>query len=273
VTWTVRTSGDQEILQTSPSFQFILANGVVSDIRTGLQWAPKDNGRDINWENAHAYCQRYTGGGFTDWRLPTFIELESLYKAGIRNKPGDIINITGCYPWLKAANSIDFRDGKYNSSFKFYSAGRRALPVRSAGKKRSLATHKKLYDFFDVFKAAAIERDVEKMRNLSHPLYLSCVNDKFYQKIINILYFDVFNKNMEIKEVKVEDISKEDKEAIIKEGQGLKMAVFPDKRISFSYGGEVAGGGYSGGGGFILLSLHNGEWKWVSFCSPPSVNK
>jgi len=126
-------------------------------------------------------------------------------------------------------------------------------------KEGNILYSKKLYNFFDVFKAAAIERNVEMIRDLSHPLYLSCVNDKLYQNIVN-LYFHVFNKNMEIKEVRVEDVSKE---TIIKEG--LKMAVFPDKRIEVKFN--------DGGGLYILLSLHNGEWKWVSFCNSPPVNK
>jgi hypothetical protein len=134
--WTVSTKGEQEILQASPSFRFILANGVVSDLRTGLQWAAKDNGSDINWQDARSYCQNYTGGGHTDWRLPTVSELKGLYKAGIR-RSGDIINITySCYFWVSKTR------GSEATAFSFYHGGTpnwtprtfgfhpRALPVR-----------------------------------------------------------------------------------------------------------------------------------------------
>jgi len=32
-------------------------------------WAAKDNGRPINWHNGIQYCQNYSGGGLTDWRM------------------------------------------------------------------------------------------------------------------------------------------------------------------------------------------------------------
>ena len=136
-TWTVKTRGEQEVLQAPPSFRFILANGVVSDLRTGLQWAAQDNGRDISWHNARAYCQNYSGGGYTDWRLPTVSELEGLYKAGIRHISGDIINITARYPWASEtrgsdAAAFDFRYGHRTWNFQSHSSPYdRALPVRS----------------------------------------------------------------------------------------------------------------------------------------------
>jgi hypothetical protein len=54
-------------------------NGTVSDTRTGLMWAAKDNGSKINWANAKSYCENYRGGGYTDWRMPTQDELAELY--------------------------------------------------------------------------------------------------------------------------------------------------------------------------------------------------
>jgi len=54
-------------------------DGVVLDTRTGLMWANKDNGNDIQWHAAKFYCENYRGGGYKDWRMPTLDELESLY--------------------------------------------------------------------------------------------------------------------------------------------------------------------------------------------------
>ena len=139
---------EQELIAfKSPlTIRFTAANGVVTDTLTGLQWAAKDNGKKINWHDARAYCQNYSGGGYNDWRLPTASELEGLYRAGIRDRSGDIINITDDRSWAsenrscKALGSpkgaieaacfnffLDSRSwGDQSSSYTY-----RALPVRS----------------------------------------------------------------------------------------------------------------------------------------------
>jgi len=137
VRWTVKTRGEQELeaFKYPLTIRFTVANGVVTDSRTGLQWAAKDNGRDINWQNACSYCQNYRGGGHTDWRLPTFSELKGLYKAGIRYKSGDIINITNWCPWVSETRGSEagvfwFFDGRFVWNSQPTSDGHRALPVR-----------------------------------------------------------------------------------------------------------------------------------------------
>ncbi|MBA4394846.1 MAG: hypothetical protein C0407_14945 [Desulfobacca sp.] len=55
------------------------ADGTVLDTKTNLIWASKDNGSDIHWKKAKTYCEKYTGGGYTDWRMPTPVELTGLY--------------------------------------------------------------------------------------------------------------------------------------------------------------------------------------------------
>jgi len=62
-------------------------NGTVLDTRTNLIWAARDNGSDINWANAKAYCDKYRGGGYTDWRMPTQEELAGLYDKGVVYTP------------------------------------------------------------------------------------------------------------------------------------------------------------------------------------------
>ena len=49
------------------------------DSATGLIWAIKDNGSDVNWTAARDYCDNLTLGGQSDWRLPTIDELETVY--------------------------------------------------------------------------------------------------------------------------------------------------------------------------------------------------
>ena len=58
------------------------SNGTVLDTRTNLMLAAKDNGSNINWQDAKAYCGNYRGGGYSDWRMPTQDELAGLYDAG-----------------------------------------------------------------------------------------------------------------------------------------------------------------------------------------------
>lgn len=120
--------------------------------------------------------------------------------------------------------------------------------------KEGLATRKELYKFFDVFKAAAMERDIEKIRNLTHPSFLSSVNKDYYQRIIKV-YFDFYNEYIEFDEVRIEDVS--DKKILNLE-KGWEHLVIPEKiiRVPRKRGGE-------GAGDAIEVVLHKGEWKWV----------
>jgi len=116
-------------------------DGTVMETRTGLMWAAKDNGKDISWVDAKRYCENYRGGGYADWRMPTWDELSGLYDPTQTNRHGfhmsDEIEITRCCPWASEARDhkalyFDFRTG----ADKYWrpqsgSASYRALPVRS----------------------------------------------------------------------------------------------------------------------------------------------
>ena len=56
-------------------------DGVITDNKTGLQWAP-DPGQAMTWSQATQYAQNLRLGGFSDWRLPTRVELRELGKGG-----------------------------------------------------------------------------------------------------------------------------------------------------------------------------------------------
>jgi hypothetical protein len=121
-------------------------NGTVLDTRTILMWAAKDNGKDINWQDAKSYCENYRGGGYTDWRMPTQDELAGLYDAN-KSRPGacnlshnirvatELIDITCLYLWASETR------GSVAAGFGFIGGDRgwyrlsgvygRALPVRS----------------------------------------------------------------------------------------------------------------------------------------------
>ena len=75
--------------------------GVWKDSATGLTWAAKDNGVDVNQGQAREYCTALRTGGFSDWRLPTVDELENLYDKNLKkaNKVKGTIELSdSCVP-------------------------------------------------------------------------------------------------------------------------------------------------------------------------------
>src|SRR5512145_2487112 len=120
-------------------------NQTVLDTKTNLMWAAKDNGQAINWYGAKKYCEKYRGGGYKDWRMPTQDELAGLYQENkTRQNEADqnplhltqSINLTACCPWASETRGseaayFDFSDG---SRWWFLTPGtriNRVLPVRS----------------------------------------------------------------------------------------------------------------------------------------------
>jgi len=122
-------------------------NETILDTRTNLMWAAKDNGSDINWENAKSHCENYRGGGYKDWRMPTQDELAGLYDAN-KTRPApcyrsfdihvatELIDITCFAPWASDtrgsdAAQFDFVHGARFWYLQIQTYGTRALPVRS----------------------------------------------------------------------------------------------------------------------------------------------
>ncbi|MGA3133802.1 MAG: DUF1566 domain-containing protein [Terracidiphilus sp.] len=56
------------------------SRGYWVDPSTGLMWAAKDNGKDLNWHKAMDYCSDLRLAGYSDWRLPAIDELEVIYE-------------------------------------------------------------------------------------------------------------------------------------------------------------------------------------------------
>jgi len=142
----ITTHGECKKLKDKFTVRWTLKNGVVTDSLTGLMWAAHENGENINWFDAKSYCKKYKGGGFSDWRLPTLIELGSLYKAGIRCKKKNTINIS-CNNLYWASNSRNSNGAQQSAYFIFTNGSwdwcrdpypyrtpyrNRALPVRSS---------------------------------------------------------------------------------------------------------------------------------------------
>ena len=54
-----------------------------TDSATGLMWTRNDNGSDVDWTQAAAYCSKLQLAGLTHWRLPTNEELLSIYDLSV----------------------------------------------------------------------------------------------------------------------------------------------------------------------------------------------
>jgi hypothetical protein len=116
-------------------------DGTVTDTKTGLMWATMDNGEPINWTDARSYCQSYSGGDHTDWRMPTLAELKSLYEPKIKNRRGYHIpklietNAESCWASETRGEGIaarfNFTYGREYWLRKTHSGVGSILPVRS----------------------------------------------------------------------------------------------------------------------------------------------
>ncbi len=128
-----------------------LGNGVLRDGATGLQWTRNDNGRDVDWEDAKAFCAAKGG----DWRLPGIEELAGLYneaKAGHYSaacaatncKASPLFNLSGTWFWSGTAVGTGTTDafelawglllvnGVRTQALRNVSYGARAMCVRSS---------------------------------------------------------------------------------------------------------------------------------------------
>ena len=67
-----------------PSFEVktINCHEVVIDHVSGLTWQRRDNGTKRTWKEAMDYCENLTLAGYSDWRLPTKKELQSIADYG-----------------------------------------------------------------------------------------------------------------------------------------------------------------------------------------------
>ena len=78
-----RAAPDQ-FSKTAPSVaQETQARGYWVDPSNGLMWAAKDSGKRGSWHKAMKYCRKLRLAGYSDWRLATIDELESLVNLPI----------------------------------------------------------------------------------------------------------------------------------------------------------------------------------------------
>lgn len=113
-------------------------DGTVTDTSSGLMWEQAGSSNEMTWEQALAYSEALNCGGYTDWRLPTIKELQSLVDYSRYNPAID----TACFPkavvsryWssttdpvsTSSAWCIHFNDGGDDSYDKLGNANVRAV--------------------------------------------------------------------------------------------------------------------------------------------------
>lgn len=57
-------------------------DGTITDKSTGLMWTQDDSGEGMIWEDALAYAENSTFGGYDDWRLPNVKEHQGIVDYG-----------------------------------------------------------------------------------------------------------------------------------------------------------------------------------------------
>ena len=72
-------AGAQSSKQDQGQAQETQVRGYWVDPSTGLMWAGKDNGKDVNWHKAMKYCRNLRLAGYSDWRLANIGELQGIY--------------------------------------------------------------------------------------------------------------------------------------------------------------------------------------------------
>jgi len=138
VTQTPDTGTAESSLAAGTGFT-IRNDGLIVDSKQGLMWAPKDNGEDINWFAAQEYCRAYSAGGYSDWRLPTVKELQSLVKPDEKNASGlyvqPFFTLTDFFLWSNEehtckATCVNYLTKGMNRFSKARVGVARVLPVR-----------------------------------------------------------------------------------------------------------------------------------------------
>jgi Protein of unknown function (DUF1566) len=106
-----------------------LAYWVLDDPGTGLRWTREDNGYDVNWSEAQAYCNLGAAG----WRVPAIDELEKIRKDGFYSWRGGLR--AKYFQWSSSedpahkAKMYDFLNDRVTSSAQEYAVNHRVLCV------------------------------------------------------------------------------------------------------------------------------------------------
>ena len=125
-----------------------VADGVVLDRRTGLEWTARDHDDSLPWPEADRYCSTLTLGARGGWRLPEVGELSALYDRRLNARCGERechldprIALRGPYVWAATSRGegtrfyIDFTSSTTLSPGIGPKLVRRVLCVRQASRR------------------------------------------------------------------------------------------------------------------------------------------
>jgi hypothetical protein len=87
------TYGEDSDYSIFPPAYVIHPDGTVTDSVTGLMWMSADGG-EMTFENARVYADTLTFAGYSDWRLPTGVELFSIQHHQYSNPALDPVAFT-----------------------------------------------------------------------------------------------------------------------------------------------------------------------------------
>lgn len=88
------------------------AEGVWTDTTTGLMWTKRDNGTDLDWKQALAYCRDLRLASHADWRLPTLGELGGIFDPEVADKSGRHVKGNLELSGWQWSSSLDYNTGK-----------------------------------------------------------------------------------------------------------------------------------------------------------------
>jgi len=97
-------------IESKPTSQTAIA----IDATPGLQWAQDAGGQQMTWDEANDYVRKLRLGGYSDWRLPTKEELESLLS--YCESKGILVKLGGCVEYYNKIGFKNVRFGHYWSS-------------------------------------------------------------------------------------------------------------------------------------------------------------
>jgi hypothetical protein len=110
------------------------------DVKSGLMWASEDLPKELKWKEAGDACTACRCAGFSDWRLPTRFELETLLDLSRSDPAADPdLGLKSAYYW--SSTPLASSPGDYAWGVHFYLGGANydyqgstafVRPVRSA---------------------------------------------------------------------------------------------------------------------------------------------
>ena len=141
-------NGPVDVAAGAPNLESYTDNGdgTVTDNVTGLMWQQMPSSDSVSLAQATSYCANLPTGGYSDWRVPTRIELVSLVGTQMSILVIDLKSFPATLPtdyWTSSAPAgapgnvyqVDFSDGVTD-----YSSSQSSVPVRCVRRPGTVGT-------------------------------------------------------------------------------------------------------------------------------------